>query len=732
MAKKKRKLDKKKQNTHQTHFDNHGAEKRYEDIIRRKFKDSIRNIKSMELPDPEVYDGLDYDAAHQKRRIQAIERMLQSVKDQVNGICNDVPGIFSIDEEWADINTFPIPAYDFEERFSYSIVAVAIWILDQIKEANRIDDLLPLLEPADEKVLFDIPPIWDACHSNDVIYSMVEVLFYRNDPEDRRGFWPGEIRRPYLNPEITAGELDQQWERRSKFNAILALIPQEVISKAVENYTDRYWDFVRRYFRSRKVLVDQAVQLEEETKAFGTRLESMADNLMAANDSKNGVFRGTPISQVPNISLPETSLNFNGLERNMSPAMIAISRMDAENDRLSKREEELSQTIETLWHKVGFINQWPEMRVAETFGDEIADIWKGFDAGDPYEMCFALMHLIDSGSDLPWCYFIGANLHTAYSALLPWPRTRDNNQVDGIWQHYDEESGKIIPGQDTVSLPKRVRVPELESWYQLQYQDSADEDELFNLGQIIYEATGCVMPRKLDRYKPALATLDRYGITGKKALHPLMYCMTLLGEGKHQTKPRFSTMEFIPNEEPEETRIEDATTEELLSEVQTLRAEIKKLRQQSYDFSREVRDEKARYETLAQKSANDAQELHDLRELVFNQQNDLYDEQETEENILFPYRTDRKIVVFGGHDAWAREMKPKFPDIRFIDRDMLPNPDMIRHADEIWIQTNALAHKHFYRIIDEVRKYNIPLRYFTYSGVSKCAEQFVQEDRKVR
>ena len=126
MAKKKRKPDKKKQHTHQTYYEYHGADKRYEDLIRRKFKDSIRNLKSRMLPDPEVYDGLDYDAAHQKRRIQAIIRMLQSVKDQVKGICDDVPGIFTVDEEWADINTFPIPAYDFEERFSYSIVAVAI------------------------------------------------------------------------------------------------------------------------------------------------------------------------------------------------------------------------------------------------------------------------------------------------------------------------------------------------------------------------------------------------------------------------------------------------------------------------------------------------------------------------------------------------------------------------------------------------------------------------------
>ena len=732
MAKKKRKPEKNKQRTNQTHSESRKNLNSYENLIRQQFKISIRNVKARNLPEPEVYDGLDFDSDRQKRRIQAISRMLDCVKERVKGICDDVPGHFSIEEEWAEINSFPMPAYDFEERFTYSVVAAVIWMLDRIKESNNIDELLFLIKPVDDRVLFDVPPIWDPCHSNDVIYSMVDTVYGRNDPEDRRCFWPGEIRRPYMNPEVTSGTVDPQWQNRANFNAILDLIPREAIEKAVDNYTARYWDFFIRYFRSRYILVEQDIKLKEDMDSFGSRVEAMVQTLSASNNRKLMAQNAPNVHPIPAASMPFADPVFQRQEPGgLSPALISVSQLDSESNRLGKREEALAKKIEELWQRCGFFNQWPEERMRQTFGAEIAEIWKDFDAGDPYEMCFALMYLVDSGSDLPWCYFAGVNFHTAYTALLPWPRTRFNILSDGIWQHYDE-SGDIQNGPAETALPKKIRIPELEDWYKLQYQDSADDDDLYNLGQIIYEATGCLMPRKLDRYQPALKTLDRYGITGKRSLHPLYYCMTLLGEGKHQTKPYFSTMEYIPDETLEETGIQDASAEAMQAEIASLKSEIKRLKQLSYDSSREVRDEKARYEALAQKAANDAQELHDLRELVFNQHTEQYEEDYASTEISFPYYTDKRIVVFGGHDSWAREMKPKFPDIRFIDRDMLPNPDLIRRADVVWIQTNALAHKYFYRIIEEVRKNNISLRYFSYAGVSKCAEQLAREDMKNR
>lgn len=148
-----------------------------------------------------------------------------------------------------------------------------------------------------------------------------------------------------------------------------------------------------------------------------------------------------------------------------------------------------------------------------------------------------------------------------------------------------------------------------------------------------------------------------------------------------------------------------------------------------YESGRAAKLEKQKLEREHEIAVLEHRELADLRELVFNQQEGTYEEEATEQ-ISFPCSTQHRIVVFGGHDSWAREIKPKLPDVRFIDREAQPNAEMIRKADVVWIQKNCIGHKHFYKIIDEVRKHSIPVRYFTYASATKCAEQLVLEDRK--
>ena len=55
-------------------------------------------------------------------------------------------------------------------------------------------------------------------------------------------------------------------------------------------------------------------------------------------------------------------------------------------------------------------------------------------------------------------------------------------------------------------------------------------------------------------------------------------------------------------------------------------------------------------------------------------------------------------------------------------------PEIIRKADVVWIQTNAIAHKSFYGIIDLCRRYNKKVRYFKYASAAKCAEQVVEDE----
>lgn len=93
---------------------------------------------------------------------------------------------------------------------------------------------------------------------------------------------------------------------------------------------------------------------------------------------------------------------------------------------------------------------------------------------------------------------------------------------------------------------------------------------------------------------------------------------------------------------------------------------------------------------------------------------------------MFPYHTQKKHIVFGGHPTWLKAIKPMLPDVKFIEG--VPSSEQIKGAEMVWLQTNYMSHKAFYKIIDIVRSKNIPLRYFTSASATKGAEQVVAAD----
>ena len=123
------------------------------------------------------------------------------------------------------------------------------------------------------------------------------------------------------------------------------------------------------------------------------------------------------------------------------------------------------------------------------------------------------------------------------------------------------------------------------------------------------------------------------------------------------------------------------------------------------------------------------QELADLREIVFNQQQEMLAEDAAGIKTVFPYRLSRRVVAFGGHDSWLREIRFKVPDVRFMGEN-ISNAEIIRRADVIWIQTNCIGHAAYYGIINLARRYNRKVRYFKYASAAKCAEQIAEEEEK--
>ena len=158
--------------------------------------------------------------------------------------------------------------------------------------------------------------------------------------------------------------------------------------------------------------------------------------------------------------------------------------------------------------------------------------------------------------------------------------------------------------------------------------------------------------------------------------------------------------------------------------------EIKQLRDALHEAEKTSRETRRELEAERRTAALEHRELSDLRELVFNQNNPVEDQPETEDESVFPYEVQKETLIFGGHDTWEKAIKPMLTgNVRFISKELTFDTAIIRHAEVIWVQTNAMSHTQYYRVVDTARMYKKPVRYFTNASAGKCALQVVENDQ---
>ena len=104
-------------------------------------------------------------------------------------------------------------------------------------------------------------------------------------------------------------------------------------------------------------------------------------------------------------------------------------------------------------------------------------------------------------------------------------------------------------------------------------------------------------------------------------------------------------------------------------------------------------------------------------------------EMQKECGIKLPYETKKRVVIFGGHETFLKQMKRYLPSAKFVDIDNVSfNPDIVRNADVIWIQNNRISHSQFWNAVKEARNYSVQVRYFAFASAEKSAMQVVEDD----
>lgn len=631
-----------------------------------------RTIEQLELIEPWY-----------SRRVKAVEHYVPVFEERYR---ERYPELGS--EIFIECCSTPSFTFDLLEYDSLLSLGAAIWMLDEFKVNGSTKEAMALLEDCGEA---DIPELCDLTHSTEEIKKVLFAIKNRYECQT-------EAR--CIMPKAMQTE-KEPCEGHRRFRALMKLISAEADKKAVAHFREKMFEWM-----------DIETAFEEQYRCEEQRMEEVLDRkakqLEAQRNSYRTIGAGFPAMR-PNeltdsLSMAKPGLGMLGSADHYMEKLRQTKLLE-EAEKLEDELDNLNIKYRSLRLKAPLsqcVNPYRSMAKDDT---EFLRPLLSFKVEDPYELCYALLSLLDADDDLPWLYYYPIAVAGAAAARLPWSR-----------RYYQESERK----QD-------YRPLEDYSWYELKYQDENArlwEYGKLNQAQLLYLSSGVLMPRLCPNDSDFQDILRNSKVSKAKQPQFRMW-MSVLSEAGRRDWTEESAEESMEDNDSE------ATIEALHRELKQLRHENERLRQNVYSAQREAREQAERCEVLVTEAERTRQELIELGDYVFNSEEGAVSESEEKTTMVFPQNTKHRTIVFGGHDSWSREIRKKLPDVRFIERDQAPSADLIRHAELVWVQPNSISHARFNAILDIVRKHDIPFHYFSYASAGKCAEQLVEIDRSI-
>lgn len=581
----------------------------------------------------------------------------------------------SVEESFAEFEAISFDTYKYVDAVGSLTAGAAIWILDQLKLNERLFEAFDFM-PSDSMEIYgaDIP--FGIFHPS---YEFELILSVAHMIITRNG---GRC-------------LTDQGKRNENFDKLLGLIDQEKLDHACRVFEEKQWDIIGRSMKL-------AAFFDEEEKKILRKLKNNA---------------------------------------NPSPLMLVQEPVMSKDDAmdLADRGDEIHQNRRWIQHDLAEHFYMSRKELVKSTGNRYAaDILQGFTVDDPYELCMALILLLDNGSDAPWLMKSGTTLMMYVSRMLPWYPFYDDEEFDEDFEETGDEGdvedletyeANRFNRNDWINQPAE---PELIDPYHTRLGKK-------NLAQIVYELSNGVLPFRKhpfakERRELIEKGMDEYVADKVESLSEIFFFDDYQSGAVNLSRKLLDSIkadEDEPADEDAEATGASAEPEiDTAAELEKARKEIKNLRKALSEVSREADQQRAKYEQELKTLRREHRELADLRELVFNKDRD-ETEEKTESKIAFPYETKKRTVIFGGHDSFLKTFRKLIPDAKYIDVDNYTfSPEIIRNADVVWVQNNYISHSQYGRVLDITRQYGIQLRYFTYSSAEKSAEQLAEEDQK--
>lgn len=804
--------------------------KAWEQVIKARFSDRRKGLNEVKPGGISIFD---LTGPLLKRRQKALVNSMPEIYKRYKApeTYQDVLG-----ETWIGLN-LPFLTYTHMDAQSHILFAASSWILDQIVQVDGWRHMYEYL-PKDSELLDDMyhHAVWTSDHEDELVYSVEYVLRNRN-PIELDGEKFGRV----LTSELLANgrtksnarargktkgkkkdqsqvvskqqiKTDQQAEyetNRENYEQLIALIPQEAKDRAVARFRDYYWKWVDRFFAAAQPFFDELVLCQKRIQMAQVEYNETVDEF---NSIMKRLNRAWEQKQTPNFPLNrpdgisnlvsdlfgavsskfDSDVHGTGYDKTLKPQTdfdLCVSEGVDAQIRL-KNLSELIDLLDDRMHDLSLQIRYYSIHMGSNgriMGGEEEGVppMEPMKIDDPFELCFALLYLIESDDDLPWLYGAGCGLMSEVTDALPWGISEYSEIDDDIWNGPEEETTYEKETTDGAVIESSINAPTdtdclsdestglpsvldgLANPYDRIFTVAEDGDSIpRSFAQIVYEQSGCVLPKNIHRYDRRLSNVEAYGITGKDAAWVLML-MNAMTTIQHSTPALNLDWETnylvraagwntpdddsVSNDTEQKNEGASAVDQQKPVDVDELKAEIKRLRSALHSSEKESREIKKTLADVREKAEREHRELADLREYVFQREENADADASSVETkstdgtsiggmsadtvnlpagTSWPYEVQRNTLVFGGHPAWVNGIKTLLTgNIRFIDKGFVFDTGIIRRADVIWIQPNAIPHKMYNRIIDGARQYGKPVRYFASAGWIKCAEQFVAAEK---
>ena len=368
----------------------------------------------------------------------------------------------------------------------------------------------------------------------------------------------------------------------------------------------------------------------------------------------------------------------------------------------------------------------PVQEIQEELGSrKAAELLSGYGTDEPYALCAAYLLLEQEKDALANLNELTAIVMICATRHLPW------SQDD-----FGARAGLFEQGRPDYRLRYEYREADEDG----RVDRDAAPDWLASESQLFYIATGVVPPRNQQPSGELIRWFMSQGIAEPRARELAFGAMFAYysDAGEHGWKE----FDWLFGEEDEEDAERPEGPEEAGEgpaalppsgepsiQTETLIRQIKELQSALHDADRAAGRLKEQLQMAEQKGEADRAELAQLRETLYDLRGgEAPQAGDSGRLVELPWQVKRRVVVFGGHDSWRKAVKPLLLGARFYDRDELADLNIVRNADVVWLQVNAMSHKYYYRIIDTARKNNIPVRYFGSASAQKCAVQLALDE----